>query len=731
MVRPLLLRICTFCALCFCLVGNATGDEPERVIFDFESGDLQDWQVVEGEFERPLGSREFFFNHPTRKYNKQGTYYLNTLELNNGKPTGAMTGVIESPAFVLSGGSISLLVGGGGHADTYVALCTVDGEEVLFGRGKNTETLQRVTWDASQLVGKAVFLRIVDRHPGSWGYVSFDDFSAGGRIDAEATRRRVALRRRALQEKTRQEFLASAESLRLAILDLMDTSGDGYPRGEEFLARLDGLTGLGAGTVDREPEELTAEIEALRRQVLLANHLVSGQPILFVVRRQYRSDHHNTATMFQTGEINTQSFEGGGALKTIDFAHGGRVTTLVDLPEGVVRDPEVHFDGQKVLFSMRKSVEDEYHLYEINADGKELRQLTFGAGISDIDPIYLPDDSIVFSSTREPKYCMCNRHVMANLFRMDADGANIHQISKNTLHDGHSSLTPDGRILYDRWEYVDREQLSAQGLWTVNPDGTGLNVYYGNNTYSPGAVLDARVIPGTQQVLCVFGACHDRPWGAMTILDRRWGVDGRPGVIRTWPAEAIDLVDVGNQDTLKQTNPKYEDPYPLGEKYFLSARMTGQGEQTGIYLVDLFGNEILLHAEAPGCFDPVPLGPRPRPPVTPPRRDFEGEEGTFFVLDVYEGTHMRGVERGSVKFLRVIESPEKRGWTLSGWWQPAGPAGQLARFRQQADPRHGTRGGGWIGPLHRAKREVRLLPTAGRKPDDDPFDAERHNPAAR
>lgn len=152
--------------------------------------------------------------------------------------------------------------------------------------------------------------------------------------------------------------------------------------------------------------------------------------------------------------------------------------------------------------------------------------------------LYLPDDGIAFSSTREPKYCMCNRHIMANLFRMEADGANIHQIGKSPLFEGHSSLLPDGRLLYDRWEYVDRNFGDAQALWTANPDGTAHAVYWGNNTASPGAVIDARAIPGTELVLAVFGSCHDRPWGALAILDRRLGLDGPDPVVRTWPADA-------------------------------------------------------------------------------------------------------------------------------------------------------------------------------------------------
>ncbi|MCX5772294.1 MAG: hypothetical protein NTZ09_18750 [Candidatus Hydrogenedentes bacterium] len=402
---------------------------------------------------------------------------------------------------------------------------------------------------------------------------------------------------------------------------------------------------------------------------VLSNPLLTEHPILFVSRPQYKPDHHNTETMFLVGEINTDSFEGGSALKMIHPRRGGAVTTLVEAPNGIVRDPDISFDARTILFSMRLDKSGDYHIYEINSDGSGLRQLTFAQGIADIDPIYLPDGDVAFSSTREPKYCMCNRHIMANLYRMGPDGANIHQIGKNPLFEGHASLLPDGRILYDRWEYVDRNFGSAQGLWTANPDGTSHLAYWGNNTHSPGAVLDARIVPGALQAICTFSSCHDRPWGAIALIDRRLGLDGRPGVVKTWPASAIDLVDHGDFDQFMKVQPKYEDPYPLNESYFLCSRMTGRGEQMGVYLLDLSGNETLVYAEKDeqlGSFDPMPLAPRPRPPVIPSRRTFEGT-GEFFVADVYRGTHMAGVERGMVKWLRVVETPEKRTWTHPSW----------------------------------------------------------------
>ncbi|HEY3325283.1 MAG TPA: hypothetical protein VGP72_32825 [Planctomycetota bacterium] len=644
--------VLSFCAAV--VVGAADG----VVRFDFESGDLQGWTIVEGQFGKIVTDRAVF-HHDGKPYNKQGKFFLSTLESPANESNDQYTGVIESPVFTLSAPEMSFLVGGGNHADTYVALCTMDGAEVLKGQGTNSQPMQRVQWKEPKLVGKKVFLRIVDRNTGGWGHITFDDFQASGTIDPKGVRPRV-------QGGTLT--LAPTAALRAAIEDIAATFGSRYPRAQEFLQRLEKLEKAIASENAEEAQKAKTELSALQREALTTNPLVGGQPLLFVVRKQYRPDHHNTETMFQTGEINTGSFQGGGALKTIDFARGGEIKTLWESQQGLVRDPDVYFDGKKMLVSIRKDIKDDYHLYEMNVDGSGLKQLTSAPGVFDIDPLYLPDDTIAFTSSREPKYCMCNRHIMGNLFRMNADGSNIRQIGKNTLFEGHGRLTPDGRIMYDRWEYVDRNFGDGQGLWVVNPDGTNHAIVWGNNTGSPGAVLEGRYIPGTAQILCNFSSCHDRPWGALAIVDPARGLDGRAPVIRTWPADAINLVrENGGFDDFTRVKLKFEDPYPLSDKYFLCSRMTGSGEQMGLFLVDVFGNEIMLHTEGPGCYDPRPIAARTRPPVIPARRDFENKEGYFYVADVYQGTHMQGVKPGSVKSLRVMESPEKRFFSGASW----------------------------------------------------------------
>jgi hypothetical protein len=655
----------------------------ERVVFDFESGDLQGWRIVEGAFDYFLSDRSSFHNrypdYPDRKYNKQGIYYLSTVEQEPGRPSNdRLTGVAESPVFVLEEPAMSMLIGAGVQKGTYVALCTLDGAEVLKARGKAaTEAMQRVEWHAPRLVGRKVYLKMVDRETSGWGHVTLDDFRARGRIDAEATKQRFASVDERMTRRERKKRLdeLNINGLREAIENLLATFGPRYPRGREFLSRLEHL----------ETGTNLDELSRLRREALTANPLVSDYPIVYVARVQYPyGGHHAIDTHHHTDENNTKRFKPGGTLKVLHLGRGGGATkTLVAPAEGMVREPDVHFSGKKIVFAMRRHIGEDYHIWEIGLNAAtvmdtgagEPRQLTCLGEVSDVDPIYLPDDGIAFTSTRERKYNMCSRDVGGNLFRMESDGANIHQITKNTLYDNHAALMPDGRILYARWEYVDRNFGDAHGLWTVNPDGTGQAVFWANNTASPGAVFNARVIPGTDRVLCIFGPHHHWLWGSLAIVDRSLGMDvgreNQDAIVRIWPADHMKHVIHGNYDTFgMRTRPRYCDPYPLSENHFLCSKETGDGVQMGIFLIDVYGNELLLHREGQspmGCYNPMPLRPRHRPPVIPTRRTYGSDSGILYVQDIYQGTHMQGVERGSIKSLRVVESPPKQSWSWGNW----------------------------------------------------------------
>ena len=149
----------------------------------------------------------------------------------------------------------------------------------------------------------------------------------------------------------------------------------------------------------------------------LLHPVLRQHKVVYVMRQQYARDHHNTGTDFAVGEVSTGRILLGAAIRTIDFADNGKTATLLDMPTGLIRDLEVSFDGTRLLFAMRRKPEENFHIFEMNADGTALKQLTFLADVTDMDPAYLPDGRIVFSSTRDQKYCGCNQHIQANLFK--------------------------------------------------------------------------------------------------------------------------------------------------------------------------------------------------------------------------------------------------------------------------------------------------------------------------
>ncbi len=320
----------------------------------------------------------------------------------------------------------------------------------------------------------------------------------------------------------------------------------------------------------------------------------------------------------------------------------GEVAALLDDPKGGVRDPVVHYDAEKILFSYRRGDSQFYHLYEINADGTGLTQLTDGP-FDDIEPIYLPDGDIIFVSARCKRWVQCWLTQVAVLHRCDGDGKNIHPISANIEHDNTPWLLPDGRVTYQRWEYIDRSQVDYHHLWVANPDGTGQTIFYGNMHPSI-VMIDAKPIPDTNKVIAIFSPGHGRSEhaGAMVVLDPVLGPDHR--------ASAHYL--------RKDSN--FRDPWAFSEDAFLAAR------GTEMVVMDGAGQVEVIHRLSPDLAkrglqlqEPRPLVARPREKIIPPRTKLEHSTGQLIVADVTKGRNMQGVAPGEIKKLLVVESLAK------------------------------------------------------------------------
>ncbi len=427
-------------------------------------------------------------------------------------------------------------------------------------------------------------------------------------------------------------------------------------------------------------------------------------PILFTVHAPDRNGTHTYVTPRMYGEM-------GSTLKVLDTS-SGKTRVLLSAPNGIIRRPCVHFDGKRIVLAMCKKSAEPFHIYEIEIDPATLfteegecepKQLTFSPEVYDVDPIYLPDGKIAFCSTRDIKYVPCAGERVPQIFRMDGDGANIHQITRSTTHENEISLMPDGRILYSRWDYVDRNFGDGHGFWVTNPDGMNQAVLWGNNTTHPSSGWTSRMMPGGR-ILCILGTHHGSLGGAMAILDTRRTIDGRQSIVRTWPENAVERFEFSSEtlpgnkvsrsqkltgiwpkeaqvlvpkdhnywlygwtDALKSVRPWYNTPFPLSDTHFLFVVAPDRGSPAVLCLGDIDGNEVVLHEESPGCYDPMPLAPRPKPVSIASTRDFQNNDGHFYIQNVYEGTHMENVEPGSIKYVRVVQALDKRGRSGGRW----------------------------------------------------------------
>jgi len=314
----------------------------------------------------------------------------------------------------------------------------------------------------------------------------------------------------------------------------------------------------------------------------------------------------------------------------------------------ILAEPEACVQGRDI---------DCFHIYEINVDGTGLRQLTRGP-FQDIHPFYLPDGQIGMVSTRVKGYTMCQPGAACALYVMNPDGANMQRIHFGTLADHSPYVLDSGAVLFTRWEYQDKDLTYLQGLWTINPDGTYIQLFYGNTILEPAVIWQAKPIPGSSKLLCTLAPHHGNPVGAVGIIDRSHGLEN-PQAIRNLTPE----IDYNPQRNARGPGDRqyawaYRDPYPIQDDLFVVAHGAADVERYQLYLMNDQGHKRLLYGDAKlSCFNPLPLLAREHVHTRPSMPESPEPSGAFFVSDVYQG--LMGVERGAVKALRVMTVPPK------------------------------------------------------------------------
>lgn len=450
-----------------------------------------------------------------------------------------------------------------------------------------------------------------------------------------------------------------------------------------------------------DPDKLKSiyfEVRRIKREIMLSHPAIDFNEILFVdIPYPTRYWIHEAA--HRSGRNGVM----GGRLQVLTgLKPDGEVRTLAPSGErGAFWRPDLSFDGQRVLFCMKPEREKTFNLYEIGVDGTGLRQVTSAPGYSDLDPIYLPDGGYMFLTDRANSFVRCwPNDPTCVLARCDRDGKNIYITSAGNEPDFTPVLMPDGRILYTRWEYTDKEVMRMQSLWTVNPDGTGTQVFYGNQSFWPDILVEARPLPNSQRVIFASLGHHNFWAGPLGIVDPGKGLNYPDGITRVNWELPWGEVGRGPKDKIEKENyhsilgyAGYKTPFPLTEDLHLVSIRGGdyrpepEKDFFSLYLADTFGNRELIYRGERNILYAQPVRARTKPPVIPSTVKWAGPEkpgikaepGVYYSNDVYEG--VPEIPRGTAKYIRVIQQ-DSTTYSMGVKGQGKGAAGKQPHMAQ-------------------------------------------------
>ena len=492
---------------------------------------------------------------------------------------------------------------------------------------------------------------------------------------------------------------AGIESLRRAVQYLSHKFGDEYPHAGRHLRRIKAIS-ESLSDNENDPEALAGTQrqfdELQHRGLVLDNPLLNCDKLLFVKRYTYQSSHYYTDYIDGCHDF-------GGNICELSLKDGRLREIVPELSDGIFGRFDLDFNAGRVIFGWKRRVGEGFRIYEVGIDGEGLRQVTFppadeaerikkydnsflgGTGTryqhhtDDMHPCYLPDGGICFISTRCERGILCDGPdilTTTTLYRANRDGSDIQVLSQSPVSEASPSVMNDGRILYTRWEYVDKADVVIKCLWAMRPDGTGSVEIFGNDITFPDTMLHGRAVGGTNNLFAVIGAPH-MPAGVGTVIRLDINRPIRTRRPMTYITPDLDIrAEYGffhkrdGQWVRDNVGPLYTDAHPLDEKFFLVScnpdRPYNDSSAYGIYLLDEFGNRVLIYKDDEiSCWQPVPLQRRMRPPTIPPTTSQAGGHATIAMADVYEG--LDGVPRGTIKYLRVLETLA-RPWQARRFW---------------------------------------------------------------
>ena len=341
---------------------------------------------------------------------------------------------------------------------------------------------------------------------------------------------------------------------------------------------------------------------------------------------------------------------------------------------------ELNPNGSELLFAATTDAEV-WHIFRFNLLTLSLEQLTDGPD-DDFDPCQLPSGRIVFTSTRRGGIGRCvltPQSLTYTLHSIDADGSDLICLSFHETNEWQPSVNNEGKLVYTRWDYVDRHWGTAHHYWESFPDGRDPRSLHGNYPYPwsamtpdllpkdygkkgfesgrflrPDVEIGFRAVPNSGLYTASAVGHHEGFSGSLVLMNPRIPDDGKMAQLkRITPEYPFPEVEPGAIHA-------YGTPWPLSDDFYLC------NFYSGLYLLDRFGNRELIANPAIGPFklrDPFPLRARPTPPALPvltwqgKRENLpDHKKAVISVMNVYEADEPGRLPGGvKVKWMRLVQ----------------------------------------------------------------------------
>ncbi|MDR1486262.1 MAG: HEAT repeat domain-containing protein [Planctomycetaceae bacterium] len=362
------------------------------------------------------------------------------------------------------------------------------------------------------------------------------------------------------------------------------------------------------------------------------------------------------------------TYRPGNNLFVLNVANGtAAVKQLTNFADGYVSDCEVSFDGKTVWFARREQTSPWWHVFRINADGTNLRQITNGP-YHDVQPVELPNGRIAFSSTRLGTRDEYHGYLSTGLSTMTPDGQDIQVVGFNFGRDSEPSVADDGSVLITRLELFYSRMKTEYNLIALRPDGTQARTIYGperrafwrNIHGGYGGWFAGGLEGGRHRVLRLT---QPQPFSQDNIL-----MTTPAGPVLTKGRHGEELLRQkflrkgGNDEFVITTAIRLDEKTLLvaagkKNKIMENAQFPKDGVELGIYTMNVADGELKLLYREKGvsCFEARALHPRAIPPVISDDSQSRSSNftGTIFAQSVFHSQELRTRQLG--KLLRVVE----------------------------------------------------------------------------